>query len=363
MPGTFSCIDDVRLAQEFIEALKHASLDNGDLTDDEVGALLNPAQEPLDLSEDDDKDLSLCLRLFLAQINSSQETYKSSIDAIKIAHPDDELLSYDQITRRIAKLSGVKPIASDMCPNSCMTYTGPLSQKNSCIRCGSVRYDPITGKSRQQFWSIPIGPIVQALRRNHKSAVEMDYLMDRLEALLIELRDNGSVDKYDDIACGNKMLTAYQNGLIKQSDTVLIMSFDGAQLYRNKVSDCWIYIWVLANFSPGLRYKKKLVIPGGIIPGKPKIVESFFYPGFQHIEAINQLPAGGLPIWDARCDTTYVSRLFIALATADSPGMVYLNGLVGHSGKIGCRLWCGMVGHHKHGAPHYYPVMFKPTNY
>jgi hypothetical protein len=78
------------------------------------------------------------------------------------------------------------------------------------------------------------------------------------------------------------------------------MSFDGAQPYRNKVSDCWIYIWVLTNFSLGLHYKKKLVSPGGIIPGKPKIMESFFYPpGFQHIEAINQLPAGGLPIWDA----------------------------------------------------------------
>jgi hypothetical protein len=94
-----------------------------------VDALLNLAQEPLDLSEDDNKDLLLCLRLFLAQINSSQETYKSSIDAIKIAHPDDELLSYDQITHHIAKLSGVKPIASDMCHNLCMAYTGPLTDE------------------------------------------------------------------------------------------------------------------------------------------------------------------------------------------------------------------------------------------
>jgi hypothetical protein len=35
----------------------------------------------------------------------------------------------------------------------------------------------------------------------------MDYLMDRLEALLIELCDNGSINKYDDIACGIEMLT------------------------------------------------------------------------------------------------------------------------------------------------------------
>jgi hypothetical protein len=46
LPGTLSCIDDVRLAQEFIEALKHASLDNGDITDNEVDALLNLLRSP-----------------------------------------------------------------------------------------------------------------------------------------------------------------------------------------------------------------------------------------------------------------------------------------------------------------------------
>jgi hypothetical protein len=39
----FSRIDNVHMIQEFIEALKHASLDNGDL-DDDVDALLNPTR-------------------------------------------------------------------------------------------------------------------------------------------------------------------------------------------------------------------------------------------------------------------------------------------------------------------------------
>ena len=245
LPGTFFCIDDTRLAQEFIEALKHASHGSGYLADDEADGLLNPAQEPLDLSEDDYKDLLLCLRLVLDQFIPGN----LQVLAIKSAHPDDKLLSYDQIMRCIAKLSGVKPVASDKCPNSCMAHTGPLSQKNSCIHCGSVQYDPITGKCRQQFWSIPIGPIVPALRRNHKSAVQMYYLMDRLEALLIELRASGSIGEYDNIARGNNMLTAYQNGLIKQSGTVLMISFEGAQLYRNQVSDCQA-VGYIYGFSP-----------------------------------------------------------------------------------------------------------------
>ncbi|KAF8226434.1 hypothetical protein L208DRAFT_1301979 [Tricholoma matsutake] len=142
-----------------------------------------------------------------------------------------------------------------------------------------------------------------------------------------------------------------------------MLSFDGAQIYRNKISDCWIYVWIIINFSPDLRYKKRYVIPGGIMPGPHKIniVESFKLPGLQHITALNK--EGGLSVWDASHNEKVMSRLYIILATADGPGMAYLNGLVGHSGKIGCRLWCGLAGRHKPNKPIYYPVLAKPDNY
>jgi hypothetical protein len=151
----------------------------------------------------------------------------------------------------------VKPIIKDMCPGSCMAYTGPLSQKNSCLRCGMTRHDPITGRPRQQFWTILIRPIIQALKRNHQSTVEMDYLVERLEALLAGLQLKGFIDKFDDIACGSEILEAFRDGLINEGDTVLIMLLDGAQLYRNKVSDCWIYIWIITNLPPSLRHSRR----------------------------------------------------------------------------------------------------------
>ncbi|KAK6968953.1 hypothetical protein R3P38DRAFT_2589225, partial [Favolaschia claudopus] len=40
-----------------------------------------------------------------------------------------------------------------------------------------------------------------------------------------------------------------------------------------------------------------------------------------------------------------------------------LNGLVGHHGVYGCRLYCSLKGRRKDGKPHYYPVMQLPTNY
>jgi len=58
-----------------------------------------------------------------------------------------------------------------------------------------------------------------------------------------------------------------------------------------------------------------------------------------------------------------ILHLFLALGTADGPGMTYLNGLVGHHGKNGCRLYCSTVGRHEPGISHYYPAFYKPYNY
>lgn len=82
--------------------------------------------------------------------------------------------------------------------------------------------------------------------------------------------------------------TMFWDGLLDKNDTILMLSFDGAQLYKNKASDCWMYIWIIVNLSPDGRYKKQ-VIPGGTIPGpnKPKIAESYLFPGLHHIATIN----------------------------------------------------------------------------
>jgi hypothetical protein len=40
-----------------------------------------------------------------------------------------------------------------------------------------------------------------------------------------------------------------------------------------------------------------------------------------------------------------------------------MSGMVGHSGKSGCRLYCDMPSRHRKGDGHYYPVMNLPDNY
>lgn len=116
------------------------------------------------------------------------------------------------------------------------------------------------------------------------------------------------------------------------------------------------------DLSPDEHYKKRHVIPGGFIPGpnKPKNIDSFLFPGLHHLSALQR---EGLSIWDAYENRHFVCNLYIGLNTADGPGMAYLNGLVGHHGKYGCRLYCSVPGRHKPNGPHYYPALLKPDNY
>ena len=105
------------------------------------------------------------------------------------------------------------------------------------------------------------------------------------------------------------------------------------------------------ELSPVERYKKRHVLPDGFIPGpnKPKNID-FLFPGLHHVCA---LQSEGLHIWHAFRDQRFISQLFLA----------YLNGLVGHHGKFGCRPHFPVSGRRKPNGSHYYPALMKPVNY
>jgi hypothetical protein len=250
--------DDIKLALSFITLLQNASLeDDGMRLDPDVyDRLLHPPQEELDLH---DPDLRLALDLFLAVGNSSQETYISVRKAIRRRYPEEDVLTYDQIKRRVAQLSGVVPLVHDMCVKTCVAYVGPFRDLDTCPYCGELRYDPIklaasdgkTKVARREFHTMPIGPQLQALWRNKDSAQRMRYRDIRTEEILKELGQNdGNIPSYYDFFHGSEYLQAVEDGHIKEGDPVLMFSIDGAQLYQNKASDCWIYIWVVFNHDP-----------------------------------------------------------------------------------------------------------------
>src|SRR6201996_313769 len=214
----------------------------------------------------------------------------------------------------------------------------------------------------RQALTIPIGPQIQAQYRSCEGAWNMGHQRRVMEPLIANLHAGGSIDIYEDIHCSSILLDAARRGDLTPDNTLLMLSIDGTQLYQSKQSDCWIYIWVLLDLAPDLRYKKKYVLPGGFIPGpkKPKNLDSFVYTGLHHLSALQR---DGLRIWDCQTGRIFTSRPFFFLGTADGPGLAALHGQVGHHGVFGCREYCGLRGRHKPGGPHYYPALRKPRNY
>ena len=206
---------------------------------------------------------------------------------------------------RIVEITGVESIEHNMCIKSCLAYTGPFTELDKCLECDEPWRDPITKKTRQTFHTMLLGPQLQALWRHKESAEEMLY-QRKVTAMIMELLEanSGILLTYDDYFYGSDYIDAVRDSRIQDADMVLMLSLDGAQLYQYKQLDCWIYIWVIMDLAPSIRYKKKYILIRGIIPGKPKIVDSYLFPGLHHVSALQK---EGLSIWNASHNVVEVS--------------------------------------------------------
>jgi len=200
------------------------------------------------------------------------------------------------------------------------------------------------------------------LYRSPESASCAHYLRNEVHRIFEDLEHADCLDEYSDVLHGTDLIGAFQDGRIHEDDIILMFSINGAQLYAKKVLSCWIYIWVLLNLSPTERYKKHRVFVGSFIPGpnNPKNIDSFLFPGLQHLVALQK---EGLRIWDVALQHEVDSKVFLALITADGPGMMHITGMVGYHGKHGCRLYCGMQGCREQHGKHYFPALLKPLDY
>ncbi|KAJ3558416.1 hypothetical protein NM688_g939 [Phlebia brevispora] len=313
-------LQDLQIAQAFIAAVKDATLDE-DLIDPEVLARLrNPPSELLDLS-----------------------------DPIDI-----HMLSYEQVKHLVQDISGVTPIYADMCINSCIGFTGPYANVDRCALCGHERYEKRSLNlnscrkekvPRRQFLTVPVGPQLQALYRTPEGAEAMTYRQRCTESIKKEIeKTNGNlnIDEIQDYIHGTEYIEAVDRGDITDDNIVLLLSMDGAQLYAYKTSDCWFYIWVILEHAPEVRYKKRHVLVGGVIPGPNK-------PKKPRLLPIPRSPSSVRP---------HEGRLL-----PDGPAMATLSGSVGHKGACGCRVFCEQRARYKASSQHYYPACLKSENY
>ncbi|KAF5368205.1 hypothetical protein D9757_011314 [Collybiopsis confluens] len=364
-----SKIEDIRIADEFIELLKNASLDNDGLEEHTLYRLRNPLEN---LPDELDHYTRLSIDMYLAITHASESTYNDIRDAIQRCFPDAKILSYYKVKNFIADITGVVAVKHDMCINSCHAFTGPFQNLEQCRYCHEPRYNPdhlhLTGEKvpRQQFGTILLGPQLAAIRRSSEGAEARMYRTRKLreiDAAIDTAGEDGSTMVWDDIWCGEDIQDLCERIHITEDDAAVSMSLDGAQLYQNKKSDCWIGIWINQDLSPKERFKKKKILPSVTIPGpnKPKHTDSFLFPSLHHISALQrENNARGILVWDAAKGHVVNQRIISLLTLADAVGIVEIDGRVTHHGALGCRLGCKMKGRHKPNSGHYYAAHAKP---
>ncbi|KAF8589274.1 hypothetical protein K439DRAFT_1333044 [Ramaria rubella] len=79
-----------------------------------------------------------------------------------------------------------------MCPNSCIAYTGPFESLEECPECSLSRYNTMLlesskgrlKKDAQHFYTLPIGPQLQALWRTQEGAQKIQHCSIRTREIL-----------------------------------------------------------------------------------------------------------------------------------------------------------------------------------
>jgi hypothetical protein len=363
----------LKIAMEFIKELEEATLENtgmpANLEASIRDRIRNPLQEAFRI---DDRDHRLCLDIYLATQHTSRATYEWVCRGVQRHTPTFKPISWDKMERQVKTWTGIDLIKDDMCIKGCIGYTGPYRTLDRCPypKCGEHRYDQeilrvTKGQSRiprRQFYSLLVGPQLQAQWTDPETARAMRYAANKMREMIAQAKQTGCVESFDDFTSGSALLERFHKGLIGEDDIMLLFSADGAQLYRHKDSDMWMATFTILNLPPDMRYKMARMLPQVFIPGpnKPKHMDSFLFRTFHHLSALMK---EGLKIWDAAQNRLIISQVHLIFAAADGPGLTSLDGGVGHSGACGCRLHCPHPGRLQVDGTHYYPALQLPHGY
>jgi hypothetical protein len=349
----------IKWSQAFIRAVDEATIDNIPISETGRAHLRNPPQDPPVL----DRDEMYSLRQFLQTLNAPGTVYEGVREEIMRDDPNRDILSLHRIEELLEQLTGVVPVVNDMCPESHCGFTGPFANMDKCPYCSTDRYEWVEVSSnghiqkerrpRRVFYTIPIGPALQALLRSPEAAEQMQYRKRATDRMNAEVQQEGNVPVYTDYIDGTLYRDLVAQGKIRIGDFLVVFSGDGLQLLKMKKSDCWIYIWVILDLSPEVRFKKRYILPGGFVPGPEHMGNSasFILPGLQNLNAIMK---EGLRYWDVLTKTVTSSNPFLPFVTADGVALADLIQVPGHRGYLGCRLLCPHAGRRKRGDSHYY---------
>jgi hypothetical protein len=164
--------------------------------------------------------------------------YKLHAEVLQSAS-DVEILSLKSVQKLAATLTDLRPLQIDMCPKSCLAYTGEFADLESCSRmhdgkiCGEPHYLPkrtpkAKNKPRAQMMCLPIVPAIKAMFANADTSRLLRHRNKCLQKALKLLA--ASFMKYSDFGNSRVHIHHYQSlGLFQDSrDIAFAISTDGA---------------------------------------------------------------------------------------------------------------------------------------
>ena len=160
-------LEDLKIALTFINAIKAASLDNSDLSLDTLQCLCQPIQNQLDINSPYYSSLSPQRSYFNSWYYQTQ-----SLQA--------EWCWFDRFWYVYQHMH-------------CLT--GLFAKLEHCSKCNEDCYDPLVlvsscGKRKvpqQKFYTIPLGPQIQALWQTPQASINMRYQQQWTEEILAEI--------------------------------------------------------------------------------------------------------------------------------------------------------------------------------
>ena len=257
-----------------------------------------------------------------------------------------EILSLHQAKKLAQDLTGFIPHMVDMCPRSCIAYTGAYASLEKCPYnrgndlCNEPRYHKPTSsgrlKPRAQVQILPVMAKIRAMFANADTAKLLRHRDSCLQSAL-HLVGTAATRKYSDY--GDSQVHVMQHtelGLFQDPrDIAFALSTDGAQLTMKKQSNTWLLILIILNLPGSIRCLTDSVIINFATPGpnSPGDIESFVWTVFQEMAMASE----GIWMWDAVDSSMFVHKSCISMALGDMLGSAKLNGMTGHTGLFGDR--------------------------
>jgi hypothetical protein len=274
--------------------------------------------------------------------NGTVLAYESHADVLQKA-TGIEILSLHSV-RELAKMHGhLHPHKVDICPQSCMAYTGDYENLTHCCHkkgndiCNQPRYGA-KGKAKAQMIYISCLDVITAMFANAETATMLRQRDTTLKQVLHLLHQaTHATQTYSDFSDSEVHCHLHKNlGLFQgKQDVALALSTDGAQLTMKKHSSTWIALLILLNIPAELRYKTSNTMVPFIIPGpnSPGNIDTFMYPLFVDMAKASE----GIWMWDAVDSSYFVNHAYLCMILGDMLGSAKMSGMAGHTAVYGDR--------------------------